>query len=163
MSCIGRCVEKLHDIYNIYELSSSIKLSRFFRILATSSFVILLAWSYVFLNPTNNIITTFVGNITGTNNGVYADDTPATSGLPVDDIVVLNMDLAHPNASLDVTPHNTTGTFSSSSADDSVAFSVSTNNYKGYTLSISSSTNNDTGLLTNTDTNIITNNTFNFS
>ena len=101
---------------------------------------------------------------------VHAADTPVTSGTPLSSLVTLNIDLTHPNASVELTPHDNNGTFSSSSEDSSVMFDVSTNNYTGYTLYLSSPTSsgnnnsnsnssNDSSVLTNTNTTLTTNNT----
>ena len=55
---------------------------------------------------------------------------------------------SHNSAVVDVTPNNKNGTFATSSADKSAAFNVTTNNYTGYSLSITGSDNN--GNLTTT-------------
>ena len=121
------------------------------RVAGVLSFGFLITLSYLFVNPTtiNSGLATLV----------YAEgnDTPATSGTPLPSLVTLNIDLTHPNASVELTPHDSTGTFSSSSEDNSVAFNVSTNNYTGYTLYISSSSNDGylfpTGITTPTTEN----------
>ena len=68
----------------------------------------------------------------------------------------LTMTTGSESADLSLLVNNASGTFSSSSNDELAKFSIATNNYTGYTLTISGS--DDTGLLTNTDTTITTNN-----
>ena len=69
----------------------------------------------------------------------------------------LSMTMGSENASLDLSPSNVDGTFAASKENELAKFGITTDNYTGYTLSISA--NNDDGVLTNTDTTITSNNT----
>ena len=69
----------------------------------------------------------------------------------------LTMALGSSSANLMITPKDGSGTFSSSTTSETAKFGITTNNYTGYTLTISAA--DDNGLLTNTDTTITTNNT----
>ena len=66
------------------------------------------------------------------------------------DNVNLTMVVGKESASLDITPTDATGTFASSSTSEVASFDITTNNYTGYTLSISGSDN--IGQLSNTAT-----------
>ncbi len=81
----------------------------------------------------------------------------ATAGTSVPSTTTLTMALGSSSANLNIIPKDTTGTFSSSTSTETAKFGITTNNYTGYTLTISAS--DDDGLLTNTDTSITTNNT----
>ena len=82
------------------------------------------------------------------------DSAEATS---IESNTTLTMTQGSSSANLSITPKDTTGTFSSSTTAETAQFGITTNNYTGYTLTISASDNK--GLLTNTDTTITTNNT----
>lgn len=69
----------------------------------------------------------------------------------------LTMTTGFSDARINLIPTSATGTFVSSSDSELAKFSVATDNYTGYTLTIMA--NNNDGLLTNTDTTITTNNT----
>ena len=63
---------------------------------------------------------------------------------------VLAMTTGHTSANVDLLVSSSNGTFAQSTTDDEAQFTVTTNNYKGYTLTIAGS--NDTGTLTNSVT-----------
>ena len=81
----------------------------------------------------------------------------ATAGTPTASTTTLDMTLGKSSARLNIMPKDESGTFASSTTTELAEFGVTTNNYTGYTLTISGS--NDNGLLINTDTSITTNNT----
>ena len=78
-------------------------------------------------------------NIMGTN------DTEAVAGTPIDSMITFNA--TRSTASVDLMVTDTNGTFASSTAASQAAFSLSTNNYTGYTLMIAA--NSDTSSLSN--------------
>ena len=71
----------------------------------------------------------------------------ATAGTSLPSTTTLTMALGSSSANLDIMPKDSNGTFSSSSTDETAKFGVTTNNYTGYTLTISAS--DDLGTLTN--------------
>ena len=72
-------------------------------------------------------------------------------GAAVPSTTTLTMTSGHTAASLDLTPKDSNGTFAASSSDEKAQFGVTTNNYTGYTLTISGSDN--TRQLTNSEVN----------
>ena len=72
-------------------------------------------------------------------------ETKATTGTAAESSITMNFTSS--TASVDLTVNNTDGTFATSGAEDKAAFSIATNNYAGYTLSISAA--DDTGTLLN--------------
>ena len=81
----------------------------------------------------------------------------AATGTATSSSTALAMVSGYSSADLSLSVTDSNGTFSSSSADELAKYNIATNNYTGYTLSITGSNNN--GLLTNTDSSITTNNT----
>jgi len=81
----------------------------------------------------------------------YKDGANAATGTALASNTSLTISSSNEIALLNLTPHDAAGTFASSSADGTAIFTVTTDNYAGYTLSIASS--DDEGKLTNTDDN----------
>ena len=81
----------------------------------------------------------------------------ATTGTSVPSTTTLTMALGSSSANLNIIPKDESGTFAASTSSESAEFGITTNNYTGYTLTISAS--DDNGLLTNTDTELTENNT----
>ena len=77
-----------------------------------------------------------------------ADDAEGTAG--VVEVPTLTMTTGQENASVDVTPTSATGTFATSATADEAKFTVQTDNYTGYTLTIKA--NDNAGQLTNSTT-----------
>jgi len=73
----------------------------------------------------------------------------AATGTAVSSNTSLTISNINDIASLDLTPNSVAGTFASSNVDGAAVFSVTTDNYAGYTLSIAAS--DDEGKLTNND------------
>jgi len=76
------------------------------------------------------------------------DTAEATPGTP--EVPTLTMVTGQENASVDVTPTSATGTFAASATADEAKFTVQTDNYTGYTLTIKA--NDNAGQLTNSTT-----------
>ncbi|MBQ6149970.1 hypothetical protein IJI86_03325 [Candidatus Saccharibacteria bacterium] len=77
-----------------------------------------------------------------------ADDAEGTAG--VVEVPTLTMVTGQENASVDVTPTSATGTFATSATADEAKFTVQTDNYTGYTLTIKA--NDNAGQLINSTT-----------
>ena len=77
-----------------------------------------------------------------------ADDAEGTAG--VVEVPTLTMTTGQENASVDVTPTSATGTFATSATADEAKFTVQTDNYTGYTLTIKA--NDNAGQLINSTT-----------
>ena len=67
----------------------------------------------------------------------HTDSTEAATGTAQES--TLSLDITNATASVDLTVASTNGTFASGSVSNEASFSVTTNNYTGYTLSISAS------------------------
>ena len=79
---------------------------------------------------------------------ILHDSSAEAMGTALPSTTSLTMTTGQTSANLDITPRDSAGTFASSSSSDQASFRVTTNNYTGYTLTISGS--NDTKQLTNT-------------
>ena len=74
-------------------------------------------------------------------------DTNSAEGAALPSTTELAINTDYSSANLDFTTISSTGTFASSSAEDIAKFTVTTNNYTGYTLTLAG--NDDTGQLNN--------------
>ena len=74
-------------------------------------------------------------------------DTNVAEGAATPSTTTLAINTNYSSANLDFTTISSTGTFASSSAEDIAKFTVTTNNYTGYTLTLAG--NDDTGQLNN--------------
>ncbi len=79
----------------------------------------------------------------------FSEVAMATSGTEVNSETSFTVDLNYSSAMVNVTPYNDSGNFAASDTQGSARFSVSTNNYTGYSLSIVAG--NDNGRLINED------------
>ena len=77
-----------------------------------------------------------------------SSDAEATPGQ--EEVPTLTMVTGQENASVNVTPISSTGTFATSAGTDMASFTITTSNYTGYTLSIKA--DDDAGQLVNTST-----------
>ena len=116
------------------KLASHIGEARHLFVSASISFGLLLVLGFAILRPIYVIPEKYHTN--------------AATGTATQATTSLALVSSHNTAVVDVTPNNKNGTFATSSADKSAAFNVTTNNYTGYSLSITGSDNN--GNLTTT-------------
>lgn len=135
--CEATSLTSQHKSLSVSGLKSYISRQRIIRISGLLSSILLLFVASFTLSP-----------IVKEANPVEAAPGTASASSTTLDITTLG----HPSANLDITPTSTSGTFSSStcsgSSNDTCAkFSVTTNNYSGYNLSIK--TNNSAGTLVN--------------
>ena len=132
-----RCLSILRDAWanrSRSKLASHIGEARHLFVSASISFGLLLVLSFAILRPIYVIPEKYHTN--------------AATGTATQATTSLALVSSHNTAVVDVTPNNKNGTFASSSADKSASFNVTTNNYTGYSLSITGSDNN--GNLTTT-------------
>jgi len=111
------------------DVGNFIKSSRNTKILGTASIAGLFALSVFLFNPVVDTV----------------DDASATTGAANSSTTTLTLSFGHSTASVTATAIDANGTFISSDANGKAAFTVSTNNYTGYELSIVGS--DDTGNL----------------
>lgn len=101
------------------------------RIVSMTAFCLLLLFAFLSIFP-----------IIGHTDSADATYVPSTTALDITSTSAI--------ANVDIVPSSTDGTFATSTSSSEIAFSVTTNNLTGYTLSIKG--NNSTGELINTNT-----------